>query len=176
MDCSILSLSNDLYEVIATSGNNILGGKDIDARLLDHCISLFKQKHQKDITKNSRAMSRLLSACEGAKKILSTTATATIEIDALHEGIDFNTTITRARFEELCGDLFRKCLEPVDKVLIDAKLDKKQINEIVLVGGSTRIPKIQQLLSNYFNGKELCKNINPDEAVAYGATIQAAYW
>ena len=174
MDCSILSLSNDLYEVIATSGNNILGGKDIDARLLDHCISLFKQKHQKDITKNSRAMSRLLSACEGAKKILSTTATATIEIDALHEGIDFNTTITRARFEELCGDLFRKCLEPVDKVLIDAKLDKKQINEIVLVGGSTRIPKIQQLLSNYFNGKELCKNINPDEAVAYGATIQAA--
>lgn len=163
-----------MFEVKATCGNNVLGGQDLDNRILEHMANDFKRKHKHDITTNPRAMSRLRSACERAKKTLSTATTATVEIDSLHEGIDFNTTITRARFEELCADLFRKCLEPVDKVLRDAKLDKKQISDIVLVGGSTRIPKVQQLLSNYFNGKELCKNINPDEAVAYGATIQAA--
>jgi heat shock 70kDa protein 1/2/6/8 len=174
LDCSILSIETGLFEVKATNGNNILGGQDFDARLLDHMISEFKRKHKKDISDNSRAVSRLRTACERAKKTLSTATTANIEIDSLYEGIDFYTSVTRARFEELCADLFRKCLEPVDKVLRDAKIDKKQINEIVLVGGSTRIPKVQQLLSNYFNGKELCKSINPDEAVAYGATIQAA--
>lgn len=163
-----------MYEVIATSGINTLGGQNLDEKLMDFFVKEFLRKHNKDISNNPRAMSRLRTACERAKKTLTTTATATIEIDALHDGIDFTTTITRARFEELCADLFRQCLEPVDKVLRDAKLDKKQIQEIVLVGGSTRIPKIQQLLSNYFNGKELCKGINPDEAVAFGATIQAA--
>lgn len=134
----------------------------------------FKRKHKKDISGNARALRRLKNACERAKRTLSATTQTTIEVDSLYEGVDFYTTITRARFEELCMDLFLKCLEPVEKCLRDAKIDKSQVHEVVLVGGSTRIPKIQQLLQDFFNGKELCKSINPDEAVAYGAAVQAA--
>ncbi|PKI74704.1 hypothetical protein CRG98_005031 [Punica granatum] len=134
----------------------------------------FKRKHKKDISGNPRALRRLRTACERAKRTLSSTAQTTIEIDSLYEGVDFYTTITRARFEELNMDLFRKCMEPVEKCLRDAKMDKSTVHDVVLVGGSTRIPKVQQLLQDFFNGKELCKSINPDEAVAYGAAVQAA--
>ncbi|GME82508.1 unnamed protein product [Ambrosiozyma monospora] len=133
-----------------------------------------KRKYKKDITGNQRALRRLRTACERAKRTLSSSAQTSLEIDSLYEGIDFYTSITRARFEELCADLFRSTLEPVEKVLKDAKLDKSQIHEIVLVGGSTRIPKVQKLVSDFFNGKEPNKSINPDEAVAYGAAVQAA--
>merc|ERR1712113_991371 len=131
-------------------------------------------KNKKDITSSARALRRLRTACERAKRTLSSTAQTSIEIDSLFEGIDFFTSITRARFEELCSDLFKGTLDPVEKVLRDAKVDKGQVDEVVLVGGSTRIPKVQQMLSDFFNGKELCKSINPDEAVAYGAAVQAA--
>ena len=134
----------------------------------------FKKKTKLDITENPRAMRRVKTACERAKRTLSSAATANIEIDSLFEGQDCNVIITRAKFEDMCSDLFREAMEPVDQVLKDSKKSKSQVNEIVLVGGSTRIPKIQQLLSDYFNGKELCKSVNPDEAVAYGAAIQAA--
>ena len=148
------------------------GGEDFDNRMVDHFVQEFKRKHKKDLTTNPRSISRLKSACERAKRTLSTSAQAVIEIDTLYDGIDFYTNITRARFEELCSDLFRSTLEPVEKALRDSKLDKKQIDEIVLVGGSTRIPKVQSLLSNFFNGKKLNNSINADEAVAYGAAIQ----
>ena len=151
-----------------------MGGEDFDSRLLRHFSEEFKRKHKKDISGNPRALRRLRTACERAKRTLSSTTQTTIEIDSLYDGIDFYTSITRARFEELCMDLFRKCMEPVEKTLRDSKIDKSKINELVLVGGSTRIPKIQQMLSDFFNGKELNKTINPDEAVAYGATVQAA--
>merc|ERR1712027_92967 len=141
---------------------------------VDHFINEFKRKHKKDIKGNKRAVRRLRTACERAKRTLSASAQANIEIDSLFEGIDFYTSITRARFEELCSDLFKGTLEPVEKSLRDAKLGKDQIHDIVLVGGSTRIPKIQKLLQDYFSGKELNKSINPDEAVAYGAAVQAA--
>jgi molecular chaperone DnaK (HSP70) len=141
---------------------------------VEWCTQEFKKKHRKDITSNQRALRRLRTACERAKRTLSSSTQAHIEIDSLFEGIDFNTTVTRARFEDLNMDYFRKCMEPVEKVLRDAKISKSQVDEVVLVGGSTRIPKVQQLLSDFFNGKELCKSINPDEAVAYGATVQAA--
>jgi len=134
----------------------------------------FKRKHKNDLSQNARAVKRLKTACERAKRSLSSSTTASVELDALYEGIDFNSSITRARFEELCADIFRKTLEPVEKVLRDAKMSKSDIHDVVLVGGSTRIPKIQQLLTDYFNGKELCKSINPDEAVAFGAAVQAA--
>merc|ERR1719370_574654 len=134
----------------------------------------FKRKHKKDITGSKRAVRRLRTACERAKRTLSSSTQASIEIDSLFEGIDFYTSISRARFEELCSDLFRGTLEPVEKSLRDAKFQKDKIHEIVLVGGSTRIPKIQKLLIDFFNGKELNKSINPDEAVAYGAAVQAA--
>ena len=142
--------------------------------MVDHFCLEFKRKHKKDLKTNPRALRRLRTACERAKRTLSTSTTAQIELDSLFEGIDFITSITRARFEDLCSTDFKKCMNPVEKVLIDAKKSKNQVDEIVLVGGSTRIPKIQSMLSEYFNGKELCKNINPDEAVAYGATVQAA--
>ena len=151
-----------------------MGGEDFDNRMVDHFIKEFQRKHKKDITPNKRAVRRLRTACERAKRTLSASAQANIEIDSLFEGIDFYTSITRARFEELCADLFRGTLDPVEKSLRDAKLDKSAIHELVLVGGSTRIPKIQKLLSDFFNGKELNKSINPDEAVAYGAAVQAA--
>uniref|UniRef100_A0A4W4F9M9 Heat shock cognate 71 kDa protein n=1 Tax=Electrophorus electricus TaxID=8005 RepID=A0A4W4F9M9_ELEEL len=151
-----------------------LGGEDFDNRMVNHFISEFKRKHKKDISDNKRAVRRLRTACERAKRTLSSSTQASIEIDSLYEGIDFYTSITRARFEELNADLFRGTLDPVEKSLRDAKLDKSQVHDIVLVGGSTRIPKIQKLLQDFFNGKELNKSINPDEAVAYGAAVQAA--
>ncbi|GMJ15433.1 ARABIDOPSIS HEAT SHOCK PROTEIN 70, heat shock protein 70 [Hibiscus trionum] len=173
-DVSLLTIEEGIFEVKATAGDTHLGGEDFDNRLVNHFVQEFKRKHKKDISSNARALRRLRTACERAKRTLSSTAQTTIEIDSLYEGIDFYSTITRARFEELNMDLFRKCMEPVEKCLRDSKLDKSQVDEVVLVGGSTRIPKVQQLLQDFFNGKELCKSINPDEAVAYGAAVQAA--
>ncbi|KAI5073338.1 hypothetical protein GOP47_0011351 [Adiantum capillus-veneris] len=173
-DVSILTIEEGIFEVKATAGDTHLGGEDFDSRLVNHFAQEFKRKYKKDISGNARALRRLRTACERAKRTLSSTSQTTIEIDSLYEGIDFYATITRARFEELCMDLFLKCMEPVEKCLRDAKMDKGQIDEVVLVGGSTRIPKVQQLLQDFFNGKELCKSINPDEAVAYGAAVQAA--
>ena len=173
-DVSLLTIEEGIFEVKATAGDTHLGGEDFDARMLQHFIQEFKRKHKKDITGNAKALRRLRTACERAKRTLSSTAQTSVEIDSLFEGVDFYTSITRARFEELCMDLFRKCMDPVEKVLRDAKMDKSTVHEVVLVGGSTRIPKVQQLLSDFFNGKELCKSINPDEAVAYGAAVQAA--
>merc|ERR1711979_104454 len=163
-----------IFEVKSTAGDTHLGGEDFDNRMVDHFVNEFKRKHKKDMTGNKRALRRLRTACERAKRTLSASAQANIEIDSLFEGIDFYTSITRARFEELCSDLFKGTLEPVEKAMRDAKMDKSSINDIVLVGGSTRIPKIQKLLQDFFNGKELNKSINPDEAVAYGAAVQAA--
>jgi len=173
-DVSILSIEDGIFEVKSTAGDTHLGGEDFDNRLVEHFIKEFQRKHKKDITQNKRAVRRLRTACERAKRTLSASAQASIEIDSLFEGDDFYTSITRARFEELCSDLFRGTLQPVEKALRDAKMDKSSINDIVLVGGSTRIPKVQKLLSDFFNGKELNKTINPDEAVAYGAAVQAA--
>jgi len=173
-DVSILTIEEGIFEVKSTAGDTHLGGEDFDNRMVDHFVSEFKRKHKKDLSGNKRALRRLRTACERAKRTLSASAQANIEIDSLFEGIDFYTSITRARFEELCSDLFKGTLEPVEKALRDAKMDKSSINDIVLVGGSTRIPKIQKLLQDFFNGKELNKSINPDEAVAYGAAVQAA--
>lgn len=173
-DVSILTIEDGIFEVKSTAGDTHLGGEDFDNRMVDHFINEFKRKHKKDIRGNKRAVRRLRTACERAKRTLSASAQANIEIDSLFEGIDFYTSITRARFEELCSDLFKGTLEPVEKAMRDAKMDKSSIHELVLVGGSTRIPKIQKLLQDFFNGKELNKSINPDEAVAYGAAVQAA--
>merc|ERR1712212_1379667 len=173
-DVSILSIEDGIFEVKSTAGDTHLGGEDFDNRLVEHFIKEFQRKHKKDITQNKRAIRRLRTACERAKRTLSASAQASIEIDSLFEGDDFYTSITRARFEELCSDLFRGTLEPVEKALRDAKMDKSSIDDIVLVGGSTRIPKVQKLLQDFFNGKDLNKSINPDEAVAYGAAVQAA--
>ncbi|KAH9715891.1 Heat shock 70 kDa protein 5 [Citrus sinensis] len=173
-DVSLLTIEEGIFEVKATAGDTHLGGEDFDNRLVNHFVAEFRRKHKKDISGNARALRRLRTACERAKRTLSSTTQTTIEIDSLYEGIDFYATITRARFEELNMDLFRKCMEPVEKCLRDSKIDKSQVHDIVLVGGSTRIPKVQQLLQDFFNGKELCKSINPDEAVAYGAAVQAA--
>jgi len=173
-DVSILTIEEGIFEVKSTAGDTHLGGEDFDNRMVDHFVNEFKRKHKKDIKGNKRALRRLRTACERAKRTLSASAQASIEIDSLFEGIDFYTSITRARFEELCSDLFKGTLEPVEKAMRDAKLDKSSIDDIVLVGGSTRIPKIQKLLQDFFNGKELNKSINPDEAVAYGAAVQAA--
>uniref|UniRef100_A0A8C4QIE5 Heat shock cognate 70 n=1 Tax=Eptatretus burgeri TaxID=7764 RepID=A0A8C4QIE5_EPTBU len=168
-DVSILTIEDGIFEVKSTAGDTHLGGEDFDNRMVNHFIQEFKRKYKKDIIDNKRAVRRLRTACERAKRTLSSSTQASIEIDSLYEGTDFYTSITRARFEELNADLFRGTLEPVEKSLRDAKLDKAQIHDIVLVGGSTRIPKIQKLLQDFFNGKELNKSINPDEAVAYGA-------
>ncbi|AAS53485.1 AFR114Wp [Eremothecium gossypii ATCC 10895] len=173
-DVSLLSIEDGIFEVKATAGDTHLGGEDFDNRLVNHFVQEFKRKNKKDLTTNQRALRRLRTACERAKRTLSSSAQTSIEIDSLFEGIDMYTSITRARFEELCADLFRSTLDPVEKVLRDAKLDKSQVHEIVLVGGSTRIPKVQKLVSDYFNGKEPNRSINPDEAVAYGAAVQAA--
>ncbi|KAM1508064.1 hypothetical protein ACFX10_017429 [Malus domestica] len=173
-DVSLLTIEEGIFEVNATAGDTHLGGEDFDNRMVNHLVAEFWRKYKKDINGNARALRRLRTACERAKRTLSSTTQTTIEIDSLYECIDFYSSITRARFEELNMDLFRKCMEPVEKCLRDAKMDKSQIHEVVLVGGSTRIPKVQQLLQDFFNGKELCKSINPDEAVAYGATVQAA--
>lgn len=173
-DVSLLTIEEGIFEVKSTAGDTHLGGEDFDNRLVNHFVTEFRRKHKKDISGNARALRRLRTACERAKRMLSSSSQTTIEVDSLFEGIDFYATITRARFEELCMDLFRKCMDPVEKCLKDAKMDKGSVHEVVLVGGSTRIPKVQQLLTDFFNGKELCKSINPDEAVAYGAAVQAA--
>jgi len=173
-DVSLLSIDDGMFEVRSTAGDTHLGGEDFDTRMVTHFVEEFKRKFKSDVSTNQRALRRLRTACERAKRTLSTATTANIEIDALFDGKDFYSSITRARFEELCGDLFRGCLDPVEKVLRDAKFDKSSVHDIVLVGGSTRIPKVQKLLSEFFNGKELCKSINQDEAVAYGAAVQAA--
>lgn len=192
-DVSLLTIEEGIFEVKSTAGDTHLGGEDFDNRLVNHFVNEFKRKHKKvssvspsnhhaactnpptqDLTSNARALRRLRTACERAKRTLSSSAQTSIEIDSLYEGIDFYTSITRARFEELCQDLFRSTMEPVERVLRDAKIDKSSVHEIVLVGGSTRIPKIQKMVSDFFNGKEPNKSINPDEAVAYGAAVQAA--
>jgi len=173
-DVSILTIEDGIFEVKSTSGDTHLGGEDFDNRLVNFFVQEFKRKHKKDLSSNKRALRRLRTSCERAKRTLSASAQSSIEIDSLFEGIDFYTSITRARFEDLCQDLFRGTLEPVEKSLRDAKMDKKDIHDIVLVGGSTRIPRIQKLLQDFFGGKDLNKSINPDEAVAYGAAVQAA--
>ncbi|KAH7983409.1 hypothetical protein HPB52_011686 [Rhipicephalus sanguineus] len=174
-DVSILTIDEgSMFEVRSTAGDTHLGGEDFDNRLVNYFVEEFKRKHKRDLKTNARAIRRLRTACERAKRTLSSSSEASIEIDALFEGIDFYSKITRARFEEMCMDLFRSTLEPVEKALQDSKLSKSQIHEIVLVGGSTRIPRIQKLLKDFFNGKDLAMSINPDEAVAYGAAIQAA--
>jgi L1 cell adhesion molecule like protein len=169
-----LTIEEGIFEVKATAGDTHLGGEDFDNRLVNHFVQEFKRKNKKDLSSNPRALRRLRTACERAKRTLSSAASTSIEIDSLFEGIDFYTSLTRARFEELCQDLFRSTLDPVEKVLRDSKIDKANVHEIVLVGGSTRIPRIVKLVSDFFNGKEPCKSINPDEAVAYGAAVQAA--
>ena len=174
-DVSILSISEgSLFEVKSTAGDTHLGGEDFDNRLVQHFSQEFQRKYKKDISKNARALRRLRTACERAKRTLSSSAEASVEIDSLYDGVDFYARITRARFEELCSDLFRHTLEPVEQAIRDAKMDKRQIHEVVLVGGSTRIPRIQKLLQEFMGGKELNKSIHPDEAVAYGAAVQAA--
>jgi len=173
-DVSLLTIEDGIFEVKATAGDTHLGGEDFDNRMVDFFMAEFKKKHKKDMSGNERAKRRLRTACERAKRTLSSSTQAFIEIDGLFEGVDFTSSITRARFEDLCIDYFKGTIEPVEKVLRDAKMSKGQIHEVVLVGGSTRIPKVQQLLSEFFNGKTLNKSINPDEAVAFGATVQAA--
>jgi L1 cell adhesion molecule like protein len=173
-DVSLLTIEEGIFEVKATAGDTHLGGEDFDNRMVDYFLTDFKRKHRKDMSQNQRSLRRLRTACERAKRTLSSSTQAHIEIDSLFDGIDYNATITRARFEDLCMDQFKKCMDPVEKVLRDAKIAKGAVDEIVLVGGSTRIPKVVSMLSDFFNGKEPCKSINPDEAVAYGATVQAA--
>jgi L1 cell adhesion molecule like protein len=173
-DVTLLTIEGGIFEVKATAGDCHLGGEDFDTRLVMHFQNEFKRKYKKDISGNSRSVRRLRTACETLKKTLSSSTVGNLEIDSLFEGIDFTTSITRARFEELCHDLFRKTFEPVEKVMKDSGVSKSKVHEIVLIGGSTRIPKIQQQLIDYFNGKQLNKSINPDEAVAYGAAVQAA--
>ncbi|KAJ8937271.1 hypothetical protein NQ318_005669 [Aromia moschata] len=163
-----------LFEVKATAGDTHLGGEDFDNRLVNHFSDEFRRKYKKDLSKNPRALRRLRTAAERAKRTLSSSTEASLEIDALYEGIDFYTKISRARFEELNSDLFKGTLQPVEKALNDAHMSKSDVHDVVLVGGSTRIPKIQSLLQSYFNGKSLNLSINPDEAVAYGAAVQAA--
>jgi L1 cell adhesion molecule like protein len=173
-DVSLLTIDDGIFEVKATAGDTHLGGEDFDNRLVNWCVQEFKRKTKKDPTGNNRALRRLRTACERAKRTLSASAETTIEVDSLFDGTDFMTKITRAKFEEMCMDLFRSTIDPVDRVLRDSKMSKSSIDEIVLVGGSTRIPKVCNLLMEYFNGKELNRSINPDEAVAYGAAVQAA--
>ena len=173
-DVSLLSIDDGIFEVKATAGDTHLGGEDFDNILMKYFIDEFKRKHKADLSDNKRSLRRLKTACERAKRTLSSSATASVELESLYEGIDFFTSISKARFESLCMNLFQKCINPVTRVLQDAGISKSNVHEIVLVGGSTRIPKIQELLSGFFNGKELNKGINPDEAVAYGAAVQAA--
>jgi heat shock 70kDa protein 1/2/6/8 len=173
-DVTAMTIDDGIFEVNATAGDSHLGGEDFDNLLVEHFMKEFKRKHKCDMADNPRSMRRLRTACEKAKRNLSSSTQTTVEIDSLYNGIDFMSSITRARFEELCSDVFRRTMEPVEKVLLDAKFSKSEIDEIILVGGSTRIPKIQKMLSDFFNGKELCKSLNPDEAVAIGAAVQAA--
>lgn len=173
-DVSLLNIDDGIFEVKATAGDTHLGGEDFDNILLKYFTDEFKRKYRNDLTNNKRASRRLRTACEKAKRTLSSSSTASIEIDSLFDGIDFFSSISRAKFESLCMSLFQKCIDPVTQVLKDSGVSKNNVDDIVLVGGSTRIPRIQELLSNFFGGKELSKKINPDEAVAYGASVQAA--
>jgi len=173
-DVSLLTIDDGVFEVKATAGDTHLGGEDFDNVLVDHFVKEFKRKNKADISQSNRAMRRLRSQCERAKRTLSAAHRATVEIDSLYDGIDFHSSITRARFEDLCGTYFRNCLDPVRKVLQDAGMSKGDVHDVVLVGGSTRIPKVQQLIKEFFQGKEPARNINPDEAVAWGAAVQAA--
>ncbi len=173
-DVSLLTLDDGVFEVRATAGDTHLGGEDFDNLVVDWAAEEFRKKSKVDIKDNARALRRLRTACEKAKRILSSSSQATVEVDSLADGQDLNITLTRAKFESLCDSLFRKCMAPVEQVLRDSKIAKDKVNEVVLVGGSSRIPRIQQLLRDFFNGKELCQSINPDEAVAYGAAVQGA--
>jgi len=173
-DVSLLTIDDGVFEVMATAGDTHLGGEDFDNRLVSYCVGEFKKQTGLDCTKNPRSMRRLRTQCEAAKRSLSATLRATVEVDSLFEGEDLMSTITRAKFESLCQEEFNNVLNPVRKVLDDAKLSKQEVHDVVLVGGSTRIPKIQANLSQFFNGKQLNKSINPDEAVAWGASVQAA--
>ncbi|KAG1678771.1 hypothetical protein FOA52_012811 [Chlamydomonas sp. UWO 241] len=172
-DVTVMSISEGIFEVLATGGHGHLGGEDIDDKLVKHFVAEFKRKTTKDISENPRAMKRLKVACESAKRTLSSTASASIELDSLHEGTDFNSSLTRARFDEINLEFYSTCMSIVEKVLLDSKLAKGSIDDVVLVGGTSRIPALQKKLSDLFNGKELCKSVNPDEAVAYGAAVQA---
>jgi len=173
-DVSILSIEEGIFEVKSTAGDTHLGGEDFDNIIVDYFVEEFKRKHKKDMSNNKRALRRLRTACERAKRTLSSSTQTSIEIDSLFEGIDFYTSLTRAKFESLNNALFESTKGPVEKAIRDAGLEKGKIHEVVLVGGSTRIPKIQEILQKFFDGKELNKSINPDEAVAYGAAVQAA--
>jgi len=173
-DVSLLTIDDGVFEVMATAGDTHLGGEDFDNNLVDHCVNDFKKKTGKDPRKSARAMRRLRTQCEAAKRTLSSSLRTTIEVDSLFDGEDYTTTITRAKFENLCMSDFKKCMDPVQKVLSDAKISKGDVHDCVLVGGSTRIPKVQELLKQFFNGKQLNRSINPDEAVAWGAAVQAA--
>ena len=173
-DVSVLSIEEGVFEVKATAGDTHLGGEDLDSRLVELCKEEFKKTTKLDLTGKDKALRRLRTACERAKRVLSSANVATIEIDSLYDGQDFTMSLTRAKFEALGSDIFRRCLDPVTQVLNDAKIDKGSVDEIVLVGGSTRIPYIKKMLQDYFGGKKLCESINPDEAIAYGAAVQAA--
>ncbi len=172
-DVSLLSIDSGIFEVRATAGDTHLGGEDFDNILVDYCATEFKRKSKLDVTTSARAMRRLRTACERAKRILSSATQTPVEVDSLLEGVDMNVTLTRAKFESLCDSLFQKCLAPVEQVLRDAKISKDQVDEVVMVGGSSRIPRVRELLTNFFNGKKLNDSVNPDEAVAYGAAVQA---
>jgi L1 cell adhesion molecule like protein len=172
-DLSVLTLDDGVFEVKATAGDTHLGGEDFDNTLVSYCVEEFKKKHKMDISNNAKALRRLRTVCERAKRTLSSATQATIEADSLADGLDFQTVLTRAKFESMCDSFFRRTVAPLDRLLLDAKLDKNQIDEIIMVGGSSRIPKIRELVSSYFGGKKLNDSVNPDEAVAYGAAVQA---
>ena len=172
-DLSVLTLDDGIFEVKATAGDTHLGGEDFDNSIVDYCVQEFKKKTKIDISSNAKALRRLRTSCERAKRTLSSATQAQIEVDSLAEGNDFSNTLTRAKFESLCEPFFRRCIGPLDGLLKDAKMSKEQIHEIVMVGGSSRIPKIREMLSSYFNGKKLNDSVNPDEAVAFGAAVQA---
>merc|ERR1712193_68094 len=172
-DVSLLTIDNGVFEVVATNGDTHLGGEDFDQRVMQHFIKIFNKKHNKDMSKDKRSLQKLRREVEKTKRALSSTHQARLEIEALFDGEDLSESLTRARFEELCGDLFKKTLGPVKNVMDDSGLKKTQVDEVVLVGGSTRIPKVQALIKDFFNGKEPNRGINPDEAVAYGAAVQA---
>lgn len=172
-DVSLLTLDDGIFEVKATAGDTHLGGSDFDTSLVEYCVAEFKKKTKIDLLSHPRAMRRLRTACEKAKHTLSSATQASVEVDSLHEGHDFQVTITRAKFEALCEPLIKRCMEPIEQVLRDSKISKDNVHEIVMVGGSSRIPKVRQMVSDYFNGKKLNDSVNPDEAVAYGAAVQA---
>lgn len=173
-DVSLLTIDDGVFEVKATAGDTHLGGEDFDSKIVDYCAAEFQKKTGHDLRDNPRAVRRLRTQCERAKRILSSSTQASIEVDSLYESADFNTVLTRAKFEELCLSFFKECIPPVEKVLKDANIAKNQVHEVIMVGGSTRIPKVNQMVSDFFGGKEPNRSINPDEAVAYGAAVQAA--